>query len=61
MHSISDAALDARARRAAKRVGLYARKRRGGYMLVDPFLNAVVRGGAFELSAHDVFEICRSY
>lgn len=64
----SDKALDARARRAAKRVGLYAKKSRarvgtadnfGGFMLVDGFTNTGVIGERFDLSAEDVIAYCR--
>jgi hypothetical protein len=60
-------ALDARARRAAKRAGLLAKKGRsrigtvdnfGGFMLLNPYSNFVVAGARFELSAQDVIEIC---
>jgi hypothetical protein len=60
--------LDARARRAARRVGLMAKKSRrrvktannqGGYMLVEPRRNYCVRGSRFELSAEDVIDSCR--
>jgi hypothetical protein len=58
--------LEDRARRAAKRVGLRARKSRshpsldneGYFMLVDPDRNWVVAGSRFELSAEDVLEYC---
>lgn len=52
-YSLSDSAKDARARRAAKRVGLFARRSRwrlgtvdnlGGLMLMDPFHNRIVEG-----------------
>ena len=59
-------ASDSRARRAAKRVGLTARKSRrqqsldnfGGYMLVDPERNFVVAGSSFELTAQEVVDCC---
>lgn len=60
--------LDQRARRAAKRVGLSATKSRwrcdsidnhGGFMLVDPYRNAVVDGARFDLTAQDVLDRCR--
>ena len=56
----NNAALEGRARRAAKRVGLLARKSRqrvgtidnhGDFCLVDPFRNAIVAGERFDLSA----------
>ena len=64
MHS---AALEARARRAAKRVGLIARKSQwragtidnlGGFRIVDPHLNAILYGEHFDLSAQEVIDLC---
>jgi hypothetical protein len=58
---------DARARRAARRVGLLARKsrwragsvdNRGGFMLIEPMENRCVRGWKFNLSAEDVIAFC---
>jgi hypothetical protein len=55
------------ARRAAKRVGLQARKSRwrtgsidnlGEFMIVDPRLNCVVAGARFDLTADDVIALC---
>jgi len=68
MTRTSEAALEARARRAAKKVGLVARKSRwrrnsidnfGGFMLVDPFLNCVVDGYRYDLSAEYVIDRCQ--
>ncbi len=69
MHTESSKlALDARARRAAKKVGLLARKsrwrvgtvdNRGGFMLLDPYTNAIVGGSRFDLSAEVVIDFCR--
>jgi len=65
---LSKQALDARARRAARRVGLTARRSRwrldtidnyGGYMLVDPSANITVYGSRWDLSAEDVIEFCK--
>jgi hypothetical protein len=62
-----DVRQDSAARRAAKRVGLAATKsrwrrdsidNRGGFMLVNPFTNAVVEGARFDLSAQDVLDFC---
>jgi hypothetical protein len=62
-----DAAQEARARRAAVRVGLKARKSRwrqgsidnlGSFQLIDPSRNLVVAGVRFELSAIDVIDYC---
>jgi hypothetical protein len=58
-------ALDARARRAARKVGLIARKSRwragtvdnyGGFMLIDPATNGAVDSIRFDLSAEYVIE-----
>jgi hypothetical protein len=63
----SDPMEEARARRAARCIGLMACKSRcrfhhldnyGGFMLVDPYRNAVVAGERFELSAEDVIALC---
>ena len=67
--SQSKKAVEARARRAAMRVGLRAVKSRkresfqhfGGFMLLDLDGNYVVEGSGFNLSAEDVIEICKSY
>ena len=64
---VSEKALEHRARRAARRVGLLARKSRwrsdtvdnlGGFMLVDPMTNLVVNGSRFDLSAEYVIDYC---
>lgn len=61
--------LDGRARRAAKRAGLVARKSRrhlgsidnfGGYCLLDPFTNCIVAGGRYDLDAADVLAYCNT-
>ena len=63
------AALDSRARRAARRVGLMAKKSRwragsvdnkGGFMLIEPICNIVVDGVRFDLSAQYVIEYCKA-
>jgi hypothetical protein len=60
-------AIENRARRAAKRVHLVARKSRarlgsidnyGGFMLVNAHTNFVVAGERFNLSPEDVIEYC---
>lgn len=60
-------ALENRARRAAKRVGLVAKKSRwrvgtvdnyGGFMLTEPFHNRVVAGERFQLEPEGVIEHC---
>jgi hypothetical protein len=65
----TEKALDARARRAARRTGLVARKSRwrantidncGGFMPLDPFTNIPVDGIKFDLSAEYVIEFCES-
>jgi hypothetical protein len=67
MQKVSENALDQRARRRARRVGLAARKSRwragsidnlGGFMLVDPMTNFVVAGSRFDLSAEYVIDYC---
>lgn len=63
----SSSALDHRARRAAKRVGLLAVRRRwrrdtidnfGGFQLIDRVTNGIVRGARFGMSAEDVIAYC---
>lgn len=65
--SQTESAINARARRAAQRAGLYATKstyrrdswdNHGGFMLVDAYTNIVVEGVRYELSAQDVIEYC---
>ena len=60
-------AAESTARRAARRVGLMARKsrwrrgsidNRGRFMLIDPFSNWVVAGSRFDLTADDVVQLC---
>jgi len=67
MRIIYESALDSRARRAAKRVGLRAIKSRwrrdsvdnfGGLMLLDPLKNMIVDGSRFDLSAEQVIDRC---
>jgi hypothetical protein len=62
-------AADSRSRRAAKRVGLVAKKSRwhagnpsynqGGFRLIDPDSDSVVEGETYDLSAQDVIEYCQ--
>ena len=63
----NSATSDSKARRAARRVGLVARKsrwrrgsidNRGAYMLIDPMTNFVVAGSRFDLTAEDVVQFC---
>jgi hypothetical protein len=65
--TLSDAGLDARARRAARGSGLTAKKSRwrrgsidnhGEFMIVDPSNNSVVAGARFDLTAQDVIDYC---
>jgi hypothetical protein len=65
---ISEGALEARARRAARRIGLVARKSRwrwgsidnyGGFQILNPFTNFILEGVRFNLSAQDVIDYCR--
>lgn len=67
MKNVSEHALEHRARRAARRVGLIARRSRwrvnspdniGGFMLVDPRTNFAVDGFRFDLSAEYVIDCC---
>jgi hypothetical protein len=66
MHGLSETALALRARRAAHRVGLVARKTRsrnpiinaGGFALVDPEHGGIVYGWRYDLTAEDVIEYC---
>lgn len=63
----AEKALDARARRAAARVGLKASRSRsqqsgnnqGGFMLVNPNTNVIECGERFNLSPEEVIEYCR--
>jgi hypothetical protein len=67
MFSVSESALEGRARRAAKRTGLMVSKsrwrrgsidNRGGFLVLDPRTNIVVCGFRFDLSAADIIELC---
>jgi len=69
MAGLTEASLDSRARRAAKRVGLIARKSHqrvvtidnfGGFCLVDPYQNYIVAGEKYQLDAEAVIEFCLS-
>jgi hypothetical protein len=68
MIATNDKAIEQKARRAARRVNLDAQKSRwrlnsidnyGGFRIVDPYLNAVVAGDRYSLSAEQVIEFCR--
>ena len=65
---MSAAAMESRARRAARRAGWIARKGRarldtindrGGFRLIDPDTNTIVYGERFNLSAEDVLDLVR--
>jgi hypothetical protein len=56
--SISEKVLEQRARRAARRYGLVARKSQGGFMLVDPASNIPAAGFEYDLSAEGVLDYC---
>jgi hypothetical protein len=68
MSQPSEASLEARARRAARKVGLVAVKSRwrrntidncGGFQIVDPYFNMVKEGVRYDLSARAVIEYCQ--
>ncbi|MCZ6510734.1 MAG: hypothetical protein O7A62_09105 [Alphaproteobacteria bacterium] len=68
-NNFENSAVEARARRAANRVGLSARKSRlqhpldnqGGFMLVDTSNNVPVAGYSYDLTAGEVIECCQEY
>ena len=60
-------AIEARARRAALKVGLIARKTRwrhgsidnfGGFAIIEPVHNGIVAGWRFDLTPEEVIEYC---
>lgn len=62
-------AMDSRARRAAKRAGLVAKRSRwrhgtvdnqGGFMVIEPRTNTVRDGVRFDMSPQEVVEYCRN-
>jgi hypothetical protein len=64
---ITESAMDARARRAAKKLNLVAKKsawrkesidNRGGFQIIDPYFNRVEAGGRFDMSAQEVIDFC---
>lgn len=68
MNIPNDSALERRARRVAKTVGLLATKSRwrlnsvdnyGGFQIVDPYFNRVEAGLRYDMSAQDVIEYCQ--
>ena len=65
--TVSEAALDGRARRAARRAGLVAKRsrwrrdsidNRGGFMIFDPVGNYPVAGDRWDMSAEEVIAYC---
>ncbi len=69
-YSQSQPSVDSRARRAAKRVDLVARKSRwrintidnhGGFQLVDPMTRFPQAGFRYDLSAEEVIEFCAQH
>jgi hypothetical protein len=63
----SDTALEARARRVARKANLTARKSRwrlnsidnyGEFQIIDPSTNVIVAGEKYDLSAEVVIEFC---
>jgi hypothetical protein len=68
MLSNSESARDSRARRAARRVGLVAKKSRwrtgsidnyGEFMLIVPATNFAIAGFRFDRSAEEVLDYCK--
>ena len=66
---VSDEALDARARRAARAAGYVAMKSRrrlgsvdnfGGFMIADAATNIVIAGHRFDMDAAEVIEWCKA-
>jgi hypothetical protein len=60
-------ALEAKARRAARRSGFVAAKsrerslhsnNRGGFQLIEPYRNEVVNGVRYDLTVEEVIEFC---
>lgn len=67
MYSSTQSAIESRARRAAQRVGLTARKSRrrvetidnfGGFMLLDPYTGIPQAGFQFVMDAEEVIAYC---
>jgi hypothetical protein len=67
MLDITESAVEQRARRAARRIRLLARKsrwrrgtidNRGGFTLIDPYRNSIVTGQRFDLTAEEVIALC---
>jgi len=69
MEIVNKFSAEQKARRAAKLVGLVAKKSRsrimysgnhGGFMLLDPFTNRVVSGERFDLGPAEVIAYCKA-
>jgi hypothetical protein len=69
MQEISENALEQRARRAARRAGLVAKKTRwrlgsidnyGWFMLIDPSTSFCLAGERFDMTPQDVIDYCQS-
>ena len=69
MEIVITASNEQKARRAARLVGLVAKKSRsritssvnhGGFMLLDPHTNRVVAGERFDLDPEDVTAFCKA-
>jgi hypothetical protein len=70
MNSCTQEAIEARARRAAKRVGLYTKKTRwransidnhGEFQIIDAYQNLIVAGERFDMSAEEVITYCKEH
>jgi hypothetical protein len=68
MIATNERTIEQKARRAACRVDLNARKSRwrldsidnhGGFQIVDPYRNAIVAGERFDMTAEEVIEFCQ--
>jgi hypothetical protein len=68
MQIVSEAAMEARARRAAKKAGLKAIKSRwrlgtvdnkGKFQIIDPYYNTVKEGLRYDMSAEEVIAFCQ--
>jgi hypothetical protein len=66
--ALNEASAEAKARRAAKAIGLVASKTRwargtirnlGGFRIVDPDRNMIVAGENYELNADEVVTFCQ--
>jgi hypothetical protein len=66
----TEKAMEARARRAARKVGLVAQEARwrqfscdklGGFMVMDPATRMPVAGDRWHLSAQEVIQFCQTF